>query len=45
MLLTFDGIEMEVNPLQPPKADAPILVTLDGIIVVLQPTINTLFDF
>ena len=36
------GIMIEVRPLQPAKAERPILFTELGMIVFLQPTINSL---
>ena len=39
MLVTLLGMHMEVR-LQPPKALPPMLVTLLGITVFLQPVIN-----
>ena len=37
MSVTLFGIVILVNPLQPENAETPILITLSGIIVVLQP--------
>ena len=39
-VVTLLGIMMEVRPIQPEKAPSPMLVTLFGIIVFLQPAIN-----
>ena len=42
MLVTLFGNVSSVKPLQPPKADHPMLVTLFGMILFLHPTINVL---
>ena len=41
MYVTLLGMLMEVRPEQPEKASSPILVTLLGIIVFLQPIISS----
>ena len=43
MLVTLEGISMDVKPLQAENAPSPMLVTLEGITVFLQPTIKA-FD-
>ena len=42
MLVTLFGILTLVKPLQSSKAEEPMLVTLLGIVVFLQPVINVL---
>ena len=42
MLVTLFGIVMEFRPLQPSKASSPIIVTLFGMDVFLQPVIRVL---
>ena len=42
MLVTLSGMVILVRLLQPEKAELPILVTLVGIIVFIQPAINVL---
>ncbi len=37
MVVTLDGISTDFSPLQPEKADAPMLVTLDGISTEVNP--------
>ena len=37
MLVTLEGISIEVKPLQPEKADSPMLVTLEGISMEVKP--------
>ena len=44
MLVTLLGITTEVKPEQPEKAEAPMLVTLFGIMVDWQPKTNSLLD-
>ena len=44
MLVTLEGMVMEVRELQPQNAEFPMLVTLEGIIVVLQPWINVFVE-
>ena len=44
MLVTPLGIAMLVRLLQPQKADSPMLVTLDGMIVFIHPTISVFVD-
>ena len=41
MLVTLFGISILVKPLQPLKALSPILVTLSGMIVLLNPNISS----
>ena len=45
MPVTPSGIEIDVKPVQPENAEAPMPVTLPsvGITLVLHPAINTLF--
>ena len=43
MLVTLEGMVMEVKPVQPEKAASPIVATLEGTNVFLQPANNT-FD-
>ncbi len=42
MLVTLFGNVSSVKPLQPSKAEFPILVTLFGMTLFLHPTINVL---
>ena len=44
MLVTLLGMVTDVSPLQPEKAHDPMLVTLLGIVVVLQPAIRVFVD-
>jgi hypothetical protein len=37
MLVTLSGMVIEVKPVQPEKAEAPILVTLSGIVIEVKP--------
>ena len=37
MLVTLDGIVMEISPVQSAKAPVPMLVTLDGIVMEISP--------
>ena len=37
MLVTLSGIVTLVKPLQPEKAELPILVTLSGIVMLVSP--------
>ena len=37
MLVTPDGIDKEVKPLQPEKAPSPMLITPDGIDIEVKP--------
>ena len=44
MVVTLFGIVMDVSPLQPWKAYAPMVVTLLGMVVFLHPVIRVLFS-